>query len=392
MSNLYLLVVGVDSDTAEQKDRDWYARDAEFMRKALVSAEPFYESVHSRVIQGEEATRKTVLDALSWVEDEAGEDDVVILHFSTHGDLDAEDGFFIPLADSEEDESDNILWGYEINQAVENIRGKTIVLVDACHAGGLVTPKAALNKNAAYLVACQIGEESYGQWERPDRPHGYFVIAACEALKGLAQSDPDQIVTFQDFSEYVSTRAKEFCEAQNAVVVSNGKPGSIPMAKVDSEHTIQQLWTATPNSRRNPFGLRDVPAPLGKDVAEFSKNTFLKGDGSDPNAKPWNEKRSSPREWVDGFWESRWKEGGKRWSTGQAQIITKGKRAFIRFWEEEAEYLIEARQEGKDRLVGRYLNLGYPEDTTPWTAKIVSPERIDGAWEGGRWDFRRKLQ
>jgi hypothetical protein len=393
MSDLYLLAVGVDSDAAKQGGRDWYARDAESMRMALVSAEPFYENVHSRVIQGEEARRETVRDALSWVEDKAAEDDVVIFHFSTHGNLDAEDGFFIPLADSEEDDSEDILWGYEINQTVENIRGKAIVLVDACHAGGLVTPKAALNENAAFLVACQIGEGSDGQWERPDRPHGYFVIAACEALKGLAQSDPDGIVTFQDFTEYVSTRAKEFCEAQNAVVVSNGKLGSIPMAKVDLEHTIQQLWTAPPNGHRNPFGLRDVPAPFAKDVAEFSENASLKGDGNDPNAKSWNEKEFSPWELVDGFWESRWKEDGKRWRAGQAQIITKGKRAFIRFWEEEgAEYLIEARHEGKDRLVGRYLNLGYPEDTTPWTAKIVSPERIDGVWDGGRWDFRRKIE
>lgn len=392
MSDLYLVAVGVDSDEAKQGGRDWYARDAEFMRMALVSAEPFYENVHSRVIQGEEATRETVRDALSWVEDEAAEDDVVIFHFSTHGDLDAEDGFFIPLADSEEEDSEDILWGYEINQTVENITGKTIVLVDACHAGGLVTPKAVLNENAAYLVACQIGESSGGQWERPDRPHGYFVIAACEALKGLAESDPEGIVTFEGFAEYVSNRAKDFFDGQNALVVSHSEIDSIPMAKVDRGYTVQQLWTAIPNRRSNPFGFPDVLDPFGEDVKEFFKEISLKGDGRDPNARIWNKKAFEPYEFLDGAWESRWKESGKGWNEGQAQIITKDKRVYILYRDGGIRYLFEAWRKTEDILIGRYANLGDPDDTSPWTAKIVSPERIDGAWDGGRWDFRRKIQ
>jgi len=50
-----------------------------------------------------------------------------------------------------------------------------------------------------------------------------------------------------------------------------------------------------------------------------------------------------------------------------------------------------AAEVGKDRLVGRYLNLDTPSDSTPWVGLIVGGERIDGQWAMGRWDLRRKL-
>jgi hypothetical protein len=54
-------------------------------------------------------------------------------------------------------------------------------------------------------------------------------------------------------------------------------------------------------------------------------------------------------------------------------------------------YLIELRRAGDDLLVGRYKNLTIASDSTPWVGGIISPERIDGRWAGGRWDLRRRL-
>ena len=57
----------------------------------------------------------------------------------------------------------------------------------------------------------------------------------------------------------------------------------------------------------------------------------------------------------------------------------------------QAPQLIDARRVGKVRLVGRYVNQGAPEDSSPWVGQIIDPERIDGEWSMGRWDLRRKL-
>jgi hypothetical protein len=51
--------------------------------------------------------------------------------------------------------------------------------------------------------------------------------------------------------------------------------------------------------------------------------------------------------------------------------------------------LIDARREGPQRLVGKYINLGNPAITRPWIGQIVNDRRIDGRWTEGRLDFRR---
>jgi hypothetical protein len=51
--------------------------------------------------------------------------------------------------------------------------------------------------------------------------------------------------------------------------------------------------------------------------------------------------------------------------------------------------LIEAKRDGRDRLVGKYINLTDPKIVRPWIGLIVNDRRIDGRWTGGRLDFRR---
>jgi hypothetical protein len=79
------------------------------------------------------------------------------------------------------------------------------------------------------------------------------------------------------------------------------------------------------------------------------------------------------------------------WITGVAKVRSVGDRVFILHSDKTNVYLMEARREGKNRLVGRYVNTNIPEDTSPWVGVIVDDERIDGIWRFGRWDLRRKL-
>jgi hypothetical protein len=67
-----------------------------------------------------------------------------------------------------------------------------------------------------------------------------------------------------------------------------------------------------------------------------------------------------------------------------------GDRLYLLFdWDNGARRgLIDAHREGA-RLVGKYINLTDPKVTRPWIGLIVSNQRIDGRWTGGRLDFRR---
>jgi hypothetical protein len=149
---------------------------------------------------------------------------------------------------------------------------------------------------------------------------------------------------------------------------------------------------------RNPFNVMDVPAPDDREVMEFAAGAKLEGGADDNNAKAWAGDRD-PRDTMDGEWTSRWNGGAdptipgdtpEKWKQGQAEVKTAGERVYLLFaWDDGARKgLIDAKHEGS-RLVGKYINLTDPKITRPWVGLIVSNERIDGRWTGGRLDFRR---
>jgi hypothetical protein len=138
---------------------------------------------------------------------------------------------------------------------------------------------------------------------------------------------------------------------------------------------------------RNPFSLDDVPDPLGTDVEEFARTAAVNpAPDSDENALAWVTV-ATEGDGLAGAWTSRWRAGDGPWVRGVATMHVDGDRAFI-LYRDESTYLIETAIRG-DRLVGRYVNVKIPRDTSPWLGVIVDPYRIDGYWSRGRWDLRR---
>jgi hypothetical protein len=144
----------------------------------------------------------------------------------------------------------------------------------------------------------------------------------------------------------------------------------------------------------------DVPDPNDREVLAFAAHALVAGTSNDENAKEWTTS-SNPDQCgtVDGKWSSRWNGGAdstipgdtaNKWKQGQARARAVGDRLYLLFdWDNGARRgLIDAHRTGK-RLVGKYINLTDPKITRPWIGLIVSNQRIDGRWTGGRLDFRR---
>jgi len=129
----------------------------------------------------------------------------------------------------------------------------------------------------------------------------------------------------------------------------------------------------------------------GDDVEAFAGTINLEGGSSDSNAEVWFETLPEHTEdSLDGVWASRWNGGsGAHWKVGTALVKAVGRYVYILHYEGAYAYLLATRREGRTKLVGRYINLLYPEDSTPWVGLIVNNERIDGQWGYGRWDLRR---
>jgi len=152
---------------------------------------------------------------------------------------------------------------------------------------------------------------------------------------------------------------------------------------------------------RNPFDVMDVPNPNDREVLEFAAGAKLAGTSDDENARAWTTASDRAQYGaIEGNWSSRWNGGADptipgdamdKWKRGQAEVRIANDRVYFLFdWDNGARRgLIDAQRESTTRLVGKYINLTDPKVTRPWIGLIVSNQRIDGRWTGGRLDFRR---
>jgi hypothetical protein len=145
--------------------------------------------------------------------------------------------------------------------------------------------------------------------------------------------------------------------------------------------------------RRNPFNVEDVKDPTGEDVKRFAADVKLPGGDKDKNAEQWvKEATEGKKDSLDGDWSGRWSAG-----SGTAKVKVVKDRVYVLYTDTEGglkgkTWLLEAVRE-KDRLVGRWVQVGNPDDTGPYVGLIVGDDRIDGTWGGNeRWDFRRKIK
>jgi hypothetical protein len=155
------------------------------------------------------------------------------------------------------------------------------------------------------------------------------------------------------------------------------------------------------NGIRNPFGVMNVPNPNDQEVLRFSASAMLDGSPEDENAKAWSRVgHRNQDDMIEGEWSSRWNGGvddtipedaREKWKQGRGEVRVVGDRVYLLFdWDSgKRRGLIDARRDGANKLVGKYINLTNQAITRPWTGFVVNNGRIDGRWPGGRLDFRR---
>jgi serine/threonine protein kinase len=139
-----------------------------------------------------------------------------------------------------------------------------------------------------------------------------------------------------------------------------------------------------------PFPLPEIDRAQDEEVLAFAARS-IPGTNRDDNAQVWNRPWvQGPPDTLAGDWEYRWKGGvNDPWVSGFAEVKLVGDRIFFLCREGTGKYLMECRRGPDDRIVGRYMNLGAPKDNGPFVGRCITPERIDGYWPSGRWDFRR---
>jgi uncharacterized caspase-like protein len=180
-----------------------------------------FRSVESRPLLGKAATRRAVIDGLRWLRSSARDGDLSVIHFSGYEIYEARGRFLLETADFDPDDLDRTtLSGESIADAVADIPGRVLVLLDTCHSQAAAKAITAANPRAAVFAACRVNELAS---ESQEAQGGYFSTVVATGLAGRADRDADGAVTLEELGDYTTRRVALMSKDQQNPVLVGGE-------------------------------------------------------------------------------------------------------------------------------------------------------------------------
>jgi hypothetical protein len=152
--------------------------------------------VRCTVLTDQQATAAAVLKELKDLQGQLKPADVVIVHYSSHGEVDARGGLFLLAHDSDRDDLEKTaVSGHDLRTILGQYPSQVLLILDACHAGGFkirpaTDPLSRLLADDSCGVAVLSAALSHQKAE--DRAQGgLFTQAIVKGLSG--QAKPDEV-------------------------------------------------------------------------------------------------------------------------------------------------------------------------------------------------------
>jgi WD40 repeat protein len=236
---LFALAIGVSQYERPEYRLGLAAKDAGDFARLLQSQKgrALYRDVQVRLVTDADARRAQVLAGLDWLKSHVTERDTAILYLAGHGLNDPQgDYYYLP---TDADVSQLPSTGIEdrtLLAALAELRGRTVVFVDTCHAGDVLQGHRGKSDNARFLR--ELGSPETGvavlaastgtqfAEENPAWGNGAFTKALVEGLSGGADARRTGRVTMLALMPYVAQRVGELTEMRQTptVIIPNALP------------------------------------------------------------------------------------------------------------------------------------------------------------------------
>jgi WD40 repeat protein len=217
--NLYIFAIGISKypRLSSKWQLEFAHTDAQALIKALKSQEgKLFGEVRYNLLSNEKATVQTindVLDALSSMD----ENDLAVIFMAGHG-VKAQDGTFYFLTSDgsfEEPQRGGLSWA-AVGKYLSRVKGRVILLLDACHSGSIVTETVVPNDELAQQFftggrgGVMVFSASKGRQyslESPDIGGGFgiFTYALTQSLGSRAKDVDTNNNGFVEFTELVDS-------------------------------------------------------------------------------------------------------------------------------------------------------------------------------------------
>jgi hypothetical protein len=234
---LHLLSFGVGAAMEGPPVDDLYGRDAGFVVEAIRRSPSAWTRVETTFLSGLDCTPERLRAELDRVAKAANSSDLVFVHASTHG---ATENGLLRL---EGEAGPPVIDADVLAACLAGLPCPSLVTIDACESGGAL--HSPLPSQSAWLLGCTETQSTSGQTDDPKVPHGFLILAICEALRGDADVNCDGLVTIGEAFKWVPSRAtdlaRDVCD-QDAVVVLPDDLAKLPLTRaLPGDH--KPLWT-----------------------------------------------------------------------------------------------------------------------------------------------------
>jgi uncharacterized caspase-like protein len=239
--NLYVLAMGVSDYPGDENDLRYAASDARLLAKAFqTKSKGVFNDIEVRVLTDADATSKNVRAEMDWLKSKMTASDVAVVSFSGHGSRDPRGNFHLVTADEVEgDPGQAWMPGDEFKTRLENMPGRVVAILDACHSGAVadkVRPRSGadglvrdlVSEEAGVVVMCSSLGREYSL-ESPLTKAGFYTLGLVEGMSGHGDVDQDGIVYINELDLYSNVRVRQLSGGRQNPTVGR-PPGIRPFA------------------------------------------------------------------------------------------------------------------------------------------------------------------
>jgi len=249
--NLYLIGMGI-SDYPKLSDH-WQLDFAHTDTISLIETMQreqgkLYGQIRNSLITNEDATVEKISDVLE-AHSSVSENDIVIIHMAGHGIKDKSGTFYFltsTVNDIEQPQHGGLSWSL-LNTYLSKIKGRVILLLDACHSGSIVTETVVPNDNLAQeffsgkrggIMVFSASKGRQYSLESPDIGNGAGIFTYA-LLQGLGEKSNEVdlngngVVEFMELVDYVSNYVDEATKGEQTPWLSRKELfGDLPVVTV----------------------------------------------------------------------------------------------------------------------------------------------------------------
>jgi len=202
---LYVLAAQIDTRVLARGEEP-NSREARLLAKLTEERSvKFYSRIQARVLYGDEANRSNILKGFQWLRANMGERDVALVFIAGHGSYDAtrHQYAYHPVGGP--------IKAAEFRRAFNNIPGTKVLLLQSCHANGVLETAQGEKPFRKTMVICACDDD-----EEATRLMGYVMV------NGIAKyaAGSDGIVTTQSLAKWISARVPTLSKGKQHVQIS----------------------------------------------------------------------------------------------------------------------------------------------------------------------------